>query len=70
MGHQGREAAARHFPLGGAIYLNRLFHTLRDVRKGYAEFLNCRERILEIQRVRIPIDPAELHHLKRSINSS
>lgn len=40
-----------------------LLETLRDVRKSDGKCLNCRERVLKVQRVRVAVDPAKLHHL-------
>ena len=40
------------------------FQSLRDVGKRHAEGLDCGERILEVERVGVVVNPAKLHHLK------
>ena len=44
-----------------------LLESLRHVCQGDTECLDCREWVLEVERIRVVIDPTELHHLKRSI---
>lgn len=42
---------------------------LRHVGQGHGEGLHSREGVLEVQNVRIAIDPAELHHLEGGIEA-
>ena len=41
-----------------------LLQSLRDVCQRDPERLDGRERVLEVQRVRVVLDAAELHHLR------
>lgn len=40
--------------------------TLSHVGQGHGEGLHGREGVLEVQDVRVAVDPSELHHLGRS----
>ena len=42
-----------------------LLQSLRDVCQRDPERLDGRERVLEVQRVRVVVDATELHHLER-----
>ena len=44
---------------------NHSLQSLRDVGERHPEGLDGGERVLEVQRVRVIVDPAKLHHLKK-----
>ena len=44
---------------------NYSLQSLRDVGERHPEGLDGGERVLEVQRVRVVVDPAKLHHLKK-----
>ena len=45
----------------------RSLESLRDVGERHPEGLDGGERVLKVERVRVVVDAAELHHLKKRV---